>query len=111
MWLTDFVTKNSFSKTEASIGDITSAKTSAVAVNTALEQRDVPLVAPFGIAYNPPRCEKSVLLPLNSNYACIGVLCQSKDLAPGELMLFSQGGASIVLKNNGQVIINGRVFD
>ena len=31
-------------------------------------------------------------------------------LEPGELLLFSQGGARIYLKNSGEVVINGQVF-
>jgi len=111
MWLTDYVTRNSFSKKQASFGDITAAGSGVVAINTALEHRDIPIVAPYGIAYNPPLSEKSVLLPIDSRQACVGVVCQDKGLEPGELMLFSKGGASIVLKNNGQVVINGRVFE
>ena len=33
---------------------------------------------------------------------------ENVDLNPGEVMLFSSGGASIVLKNNGKVLINGK---
>ena len=32
---------------------------------------------------------------------------QNAELEPGELMLYSSGGANIVLKNDGQVLING----
>lgn len=110
MWLSDYVTRNSFSKSDPSIGDVTAVSGGTVAINTAFEQRDVPVIAPYGIAYNPPLSSKSVLLPLNSKQACIGVVTEDKNLEPGELMLFSKGGASIVLKNNGQVIINGRVL-
>ncbi len=33
------------------------------------------------------------------------------DLKPGELMLYSAGGASIVLKNDGSVLINGKAVE
>ncbi len=110
MWLTDYVTKNSLSKADPSMGNITLSDVGTVAVDAAFEHRDVPIVAPFGIAYNPPQNEKSVVLPIENTSACIGVVSKNKDLKPGEIMLFSSGGASIVLKNNGDVVINGKVF-
>ncbi len=108
MWLLDYVTKNSFSKNDASCGDVTQSKLGNVAVNASLEHRDMPIIAPFGIVYNPPVGERSVVLPLVSKEACIGVVAPNMDLSPGELMLYSSGGASIVLKNDGSVLINGK---
>ena len=43
---------------------------------------------------------------------CLGVSGPAGDaLEEGEVCLYSKGGASIVLKNNGEVVINGRVFE
>ncbi len=111
MWLLDYVTKNSFQKDDISCGDVTSSNMGVVAVNSSLEHRDVPIVAPFGVAYNPPVGEKSVVLPLQDGRACVGVIAPYKMLEPGEVMLFSKGGASIVLKNDGTVLINGKVYE
>ncbi len=110
MWLMDYVTRNSFSKNQPSLGDVTSSEKGTVAVEAALEHRDMPMIAPYGIAYNPPKNEKSVVLPTGNTTACIGVVSKDKNLKPGELMLYSSGGACIVLKNNGDVVINGKVF-
>ena len=33
------------------------------------------------------------------------------DLEAGEVRLYSAGGAEILLRNNGQVVINGQVFE
>ena len=41
----------------------------------------------------------------------IGVLAAAENLSEGEVMLRSSGGASIVLKNDGTVLINGRVIE
>lgn len=109
MWLLDYVTKNSFSKADASVGDVTKSGKS-VAVNASLEHRDMPVVAPYGVVYIPPLNEKSVVLPTEKYTACIGVIAPQVDLEPGELMLYSKGGASIVLKNSGQVLINGKAY-
>lgn len=111
MWLLNYVTRNSFSKTEPTVGDVTAYSMGNVAVNSSLEHRDMPVIAPYGIAYNPPLGEASVVLPLVSEQACLGVVAQDKNLEEGELMLYSKGGASIVLKNDGSVVINGKVFE
>ena len=42
---------------------------------------------------------------------CAGVLSGSDSrLQAGEVQLYSAGGAEILLKNNGDVVINGQVF-
>jgi len=38
----------------------------------------------------------------------LGVLADTEGLQEGEVKLSSAGGASIVLKNDGRVLINGR---
>lgn len=69
-----------------------------------------PLYAPYGVYGLPPEGTRALFLPLDGGYACIGALCAGGEgLAPGELRLSSAGGAAIVLKNNGEVWINGAV--
>jgi phage gp45-like len=51
-----------------------------------------------------------VVVPLRDGEAALDVTECRLPLAPGELALYSQGGASVVLKNNGDVVINGKVF-
>ena len=41
---------------------------------------------------------------------CLGTLGKEANLSSGELMLRSAGGASIVLKNDGHVYINGVMY-
>lgn len=74
------------------------------------EHRGVPLCAPWGIAYLPPNTARAVVMDTNTGTVCLGTLEAQKSLAPGELLLFSSGGASIYLKNSGEVVINGQVF-
>lgn len=72
------------------------------------EYREVPLVAPFGIRWNPPS-GSSVQLIKNwqSGNAVVAVgTIVDKEIEPGEVEIYSQGGAKIQLKNNGTVIIN-----
>ncbi len=111
MWLLDYVTRNSLKDRKPSKGEITSSDSNSVCVNSFYEHRDIEVVVPYGVYYNPPSKEESVVLPLNSSCVSIGVVQKAVgDLEPGEIMLKSKGGAKIVLKNDGSVEINGKVF-
>lgn len=111
MWLLDYITKNSLKSADTSQGDVTSTGENSVNVSSSLEHRNVSLIAPYGVFYNPPVGEQSVVLPVDGSYVSLGVVSQSShSLSPGELMLCSKGGAKIVLKNDGSVEINGKVF-
>ena len=69
-------------------------------------------VAPFGIAYAPLHGEKALSVQIGNTNYILGV-CRTPptELSPGEIGLYSSGGASIVLKNDGRVLINGREFE
>lgn len=72
------------------------------------EFHDVPLFAPYGICGIPPEGACALVVPQDGAYACAGVLCTPPaSLQAGELRLCSAGGAYIVLKNSGDVVING----
>lgn len=74
------------------------------------EYRSLRRAAPWGVAYLPPATAQAVLVESTSGMVCVGTLSESKNLSPGELLLYSAGGARIYLKNNGEVEINGQVF-
>ena len=68
---------------------------------------------PWGVAYSPPSYARAVTVETASGTACVGTVTEAPEGArvePGELLLFSRGGAYIHLKNNGQVEINGQTF-
>ena len=52
-----------------------------------------------------------VMLPVMTGGVCLGVVNDAGTLLPGEVRLFSAGGAEIVLKLDGTVVINGQVFE
>lgn len=108
MWLLNYVTQNSIKKSDAVRGNVSQTGNTAVSVNASSEHREIPVAAPFGIAYVPPVGEESVVLPVADGEICLGVIAQNKQLSPGELMLYSSGGAYIYLKNDGTVEINGK---
>jgi phage gp45-like len=63
--------------------------------------------APYGFCSYAPSGEKALIIPTNSGDAAVGYKMSVRYIMPGEVMLFSQGGAYITLKNDGSVIING----
>lgn len=81
-------------------------------INTVQEFKAVDKIVPYGVMYSAPIGSKSVVVPVGKSQVCAGIICnKAEELKPGELMLFSSGGAKIYLKNDGTVIINGKVFE
>jgi phage gp45-like len=72
--------------------------------------RELPAAGPWGIAWKAPNAAQAVVVATDSGSVCVGTVCSANDIAPGELLLFSAGGAEIRLKNSGEVVINGQVF-
>lgn len=111
MWLTSFIAKNTGKERGASSGSITASSNGRVEVDSSETHRDLRVVAPFGIAYVAPIGEKAIVAPIESFDVCLGVVApENTELEVGELMLYSKGGASVVLKNDGRVLINGVEF-
>lgn len=74
------------------------------------DYRGLLFAGPWGIAYQPPDAAQAVVVSTNAGDACIGTVAEEKGIGPGELFLYSAGGAEIYLKNNGEIEINGQVF-
>lgn len=73
------------------------------------EYREVPLIAPFGIRWNPPSGASVQLVKnwsMGTNIVAVGTIVD-EEIEPGEVELYSIGGAKVQLKNDGSVIING----
>lgn len=49
--------------------------------------------------------------PSANGQICIGAPVKDKELQPGEIMLYSAGGATLVLKNDGTILANGKVLE
>ena len=111
MWITRYVTGNSFGNQRPSVGEVRSAG-AKVSVSATAEHLSIPTAAPYGVAYVPPIGAGAVVLPTDGGDLCVGVVgAPTAGLEQGELMLYSAGGASIVLKNDGRVLINGRAVE
>ncbi len=77
------------------------------------ERAGMVYCGPWGIVYAPPTYARAVTVDTPGGAACVGTVLESGEglsAEPGELLLFSKGGARIHLKNNGQVEINGQIF-
>lgn len=111
MWLTSFMAKNIRNSNSVSAGSITASKEGRVEVDCDARHLNLPVVSPYGVVYVPPVGAQAVMVTTSMGDACAGVVNQrAQGLEPGELMLCSSGGASIVLKNDGTVLINGKEF-
>lgn len=111
MWLSKQISNACKLIKNTQIGKITSTHDDTVTIQTSEEHREIKIAAPFGVISIPPTGAKAVVTPTEQGFIYTGVLSQPAELEPGELMLYSSGGANIVLKNNGQVLINGAVLN
>lgn len=106
MWISQQILSAQTKQPPADVAQITG---NAAAQGTA-EYRGLPFAGPWGIAYQPPNAANAVIVATNAGNACIGTLAEDKGLQPGELLLYSSGGAELYLKNNGDIEINGQIF-
>ena len=73
------------------------------------EYRTLPNCGPYGIYTRPPQGKDILILSGRQGEISLGVVEKSNiDLAAGEILLRSAGGASIYLRNDGKVLINGK---
>lgn len=80
---------------------------STFSVNGEREYKSPEMVLPYGFSSLAGAGEKAVML---DGY-CAGVSAvPDGSLGQGEVRLYSAGGAEILLKSTGEVVINGRVF-
>ncbi|MGN0441468.1 MAG: hypothetical protein ACI4FO_02055 [Acutalibacteraceae bacterium] len=108
MWLTKNLEEQTRRQRNAEKASVTAATGAYLDANGTKSHAAQPCVAPYGMAYVIPGGSRCVLLPLGEGCASIGVFAPDNELEPGEVMLYSAGGASIVLKNSGEVLINGK---
>lgn len=107
MWLMHYITRNSLSAPGAAKGEW-SADGGESGVAASGQHKNLELCLPYGVLSLPPVGERAVVLPLEDGEVGLGVLRQTDGLEEGEVMLYSKGGATLVLKNDGRVLINGR---
>jgi len=110
MWISQQMIAAQKAQPQAQLGAVTGNVQAGIVAQGAGEYRNLQAVAPYGIAYLPPDGAQAVIFVSDSGNICMGTLAENKGIQPGEVMLYSAGGASIYLKNSGEVVINGQVF-
>ena len=67
----------------------------------------LPLLFPYGYSSAAEEGDRAVML----DGVCAGIAAAPDgQLSQGEVRLYSAGGAEILLKNTGEVVINGQSF-
>ncbi len=110
MWLTSFMAENSKERKGVLRGCVTSSGKSGVGVMASDSHVSIPAVTPSGISSVPKKGEEAVVALLDLGEVYLGTLSkEASDLLPGEIKLFSDG-ASLTLKNDGRILIEGKVY-
>lgn len=91
---------------EAAVAQVSFSDSAGFGALAAFEARELPVFGPRGIAWRPCEGDRLLVLPVEGTDSCVGCY-GAADLEPGELKLFSAGGARIHLKNNGDITLNG----
>lgn len=72
------------------------------------EYRGLPSCAPYGIWWQAPRGLEVLTVQHGGTCLSLGVVApQQEQVDPGEICLYSQGGARLWLRQDGSVEING----
>lgn len=109
MWLSQQINQEQAAPA-VRLGEVTACEAEGVTVQAGREHRELLLLLPGGMDAPPALGQQAAVLPLETGAVCVGVV-RSPGVAPGEVRLYSAGGASLWLKNDGTVVINGRVID
>lgn len=108
MWLSRQMTKTADADAPAALGTISVAGQRPAAV-TDTEHRDLCLICPGGYHWVPADADEVMVLHAAPD-AVIGQAARAPvSLEPREVCIYS-GGCSIVLRNNGDLHLNGNVL-
>lgn len=112
MWLSKKLVKSSTSLHSDSpeIGNLSISTNDLMAAISSCEKRGITFYTPLGIEFYPSEGQKVLLVSCGNHTACAGVeMKKSSTLKAGEIRLFSEGGANVLLKNDGSITLNDSV--
>lgn len=112
MWLSKKLSGNNNAAQNDSpeIGNLSISTNDLMAAISSCEKRGISFYTPLGIEFFPSEGQKVLLISCGNHTVCAGVeMKKSSELKSGEIRLFSEGGASIALKNDGTIVINNAV--
>ena len=110
MWLAKKLAAPAAEPVAAELGSVT-IEGKQTAVVTEGEQRDISSIFPGGYFYRMQTGETVAVLRCGGTEMIQGVVSETvpEELEPGEVKLCAAGGASILLKNDGRILLNGNV--
>lgn len=73
-------------------------------------QRAVSAFSPYGYSYSAPSGNSVLLVDSGAGVVSAGTKMENMGLENGEVQITSLGGASILFKNDGTVVINNCLF-
>lgn len=105
MWLSRRFRKSGSSLAETAV--VTAANGGKTEATADMCAKDVSTYAPYGYSYAVPFGQEILLINGENGSKGAGIKMNTDEkLENGEIMIKSLGGASICLKNNGEVVIN-----
>ncbi|MBR3148972.1 MAG: phage baseplate assembly protein [Eubacterium sp.] len=110
MWLSKTISKGA-ADNRAQKGSVTISGSSSVEAQSNANAKSLNTYAPYGYASCAPVGEEVIVMPSRDGEVAIGTKTKEAGLDAGEVMISSLGGASIILKNDGSVIINSLEID
>ena len=110
MWLSKMLSKGSHHQ-QAERGAVTVSDAAAPEASASLGARSAVSCMPYGYCSRAPVGEEVLVLPCADGNAVLGTAAKSTALASGEVQITSKGGACILLKNDGSVVINSLTID
>lgn len=110
MWLAKKLAAPAAEPVAAEFGSVT-IEGDQTAVVTEGERRDISAVFPGGYFYRVQTGEMVAVLRCGGTELIQGVVANAvpEDLEPGEVKISSAGGASLLLKNDGSILLQGNV--
>lgn len=106
MWITEQLGQNE-RQAVATTADVTMIDKDTISTSGSENLKGVPVFAPFGVQSIPPTGTTVLLVNADKGAVCCGSINNKDNLAAGEVKIYSSGGASIILKNNGDILLNG----
>ena len=112
MRLSEKIMQGKTAEAGCSSGAIINSADRRVTANAVSGTGQFAIVAPGGMMYIPRPQEEAVMIAGDIEPLCLGVKMLRNDyhIEPGEVVLFSGGGASITLKNDGTIHLDGDVY-
>lgn len=107
MWMTEKIARP-LRESPVENGRAAAFQTAGFAATGSAQRQNVPLYLPAGMVSIPCQGAQVLLIPCAGETVCAGVRTEdTQGLLPGEIRLFSAGGASLTLKNSGEIELNG----